>query len=172
MKVRITKLGWLITAQSIVIAGLLVWAQYWAQTYEVYVSNRPPDPIWHVTLAIGVIYVSVLASLFSVAFAMLSFDKDINKWQPRWSVALAGFSFTLIIIIVVFSILTTFPKAMEGARRWHPLIDLNVSPLIVTWIVITIIVVVLIIWVWLLSPKFAEPILGRISPKPTVEDKK
>ncbi|MBN1643580.1 MAG: hypothetical protein JW856_02000 [Dehalococcoidales bacterium] len=113
------KLKLLVTVQGLINAGLFIWVQYWVRTYEIYVRNKPPDPVWHISLFISILYISMFVSLIGMLFALLSFKKALTAWLPRISLSLFGLSFSSIIAIVLASIIGIVPKAFSGAEKWH-----------------------------------------------------
>jgi len=124
----------LIVVQSIIIAGLLSWAQLWAHTYDIYV--KAGDPIWHVSLAMAAIYSAVMFSLLSIILTV--FTKVKPKWcyLRRLATASAMFSVFVLLLIIFFSLIGFFPKAFEGWTQWHPIWVNNMPPSITTGIAI------------------------------------
>jgi hypothetical protein len=108
-----------ITIQGLINAGLFIWVQYWAKTYDIYTTSNPPSPVWHVSLFISMLYISVFVSLISIIFAFLSFNKSSTSWFPRISISLFSLSFLSILAIIIASLVGIIPKAFEGATRWY-----------------------------------------------------
>jgi len=117
-RVKSGRLSIFITAESIIVAGLLVWAQYWIDVYTRYSSYTPPDPVWHVGLVVLVIFIAVFLSLWSVALALLSFNKTSHNVLPRISVSTAVTSFISMLIVIILSLIGLI-SASASDQIWH-----------------------------------------------------
>lgn len=151
----------LITVEGIIVAGLLVWGQFWMNAYEIY--NSQADPVWHISLAIGSTYLAILASLASISFGISNLFK-VGRTRLRWMVILGIFSFFVIVAMVAVSAFGTLWKAYAGHEQWHPLFIPMLpdwAPQIVTgtWLAILVAVVILG-WFWW-SKKLTQKILGE-----------
>ena len=145
----------LILVQSIIIAGLLAWAQLWAHTYDIYVKAN--DPIWHVSLMMAAIHTAIVFSLLSIAFAVCTKVKPKLYFLRRFTTASATFSFLVLLIIVIVSLIGFFPKAWGGWTQWHPLDCVsNFSPSIITWSAIGVGAVILLACILWLGRVFEQ----------------
>jgi hypothetical protein len=109
----------LITVDALIIAGLLAWAGAWRDTYKIYLDNS--DPVWHVSLSLSTIYISVLATLASLICATVSLTQTAKGLWYYFSIALAGFSLTILFSNATLSAFSAWIKAMRGDKQWHPL---------------------------------------------------
>jgi hypothetical protein len=143
----------LITAEALIVAALLAWAQLWTRTYDIY--RAAGDPIWLVSLFLAAIYTAVLASLFSMAFAAWSSATSAER-LGRVAIGLAGFSTTITASVVAQSALVAFLKAWAGWTEWHPF-WVPSCPSLTTLFAAVIGAVLLLAWV-LVSLRYFPPL--------------
>ncbi len=146
-----------ITVQSIIIAGLLTWAQLWNSTYEIY--EKTGEIIWHVSLTMAVLYTAVFFSMISIISAVWTIINPERQLLPRISASTAIFSFGTMLIIVVTSVSTLYPKAWLAYERWQPMGIVNsADPLWSTLIVISLLLIFLILCFIFIGPALAKVI--------------
>lgn len=109
----------LVTAEAIIVAGLLVWAQLWTNTYDVY--EKAGSPVWCVSLYMATIYAAVLFSLLSIVLAIWSLRKKVVDWSSKLAAGFAGFSVTVTILVITSSLYSVWHKALHGWQQWRPL---------------------------------------------------
>ena len=151
----------LITIQGIILAALLVWASFWTQTYTIYTSyHKNPDPVWPTSLVLGVIFVASFFSILGIIFAIFNLSCK-NKWLFRSTLTLWGYTWTSMIILIIFSFVPLFIKAWRGDQYWHSLtIPTWLSPQNAMWIFIGGSLAILLLWQFCIS-KILEGKLGR-----------
>lgn len=145
-----------ITVQSIIIAGLLTWAQLWSSTYEIYAKDN--EIVWHVSLTMAVLYTAVFFSMTSIITAVWSIIKP--KWNllSRISASTAAFSFCTMLAIVVTSGITLYPKAWLAYDRWRPMGLANSDPFWTTLVVIALLLIFLILFYIFIGPALVKVI--------------
>jgi hypothetical protein len=154
-KLKTERLSVFITAESILVATLVIWAQYWEDTYERYIHYCPPDHVWHVGFLISIIFISVLMSIISIILALFCFNKTPNQKLPRFFISLAATS-TVCLLSVVGLSLFGLCSNLGNDKAWHPsqIVD-SIYPFC-SWIQIglyIIVVIFLIIYFICLSKK-------------------
>ena len=112
------RLSVFITAESIIIAALLVWAQYWTNTYDIYINSEPPELVWHIGLTVAIIFMAVFLSILSVVFALCSFNKRSHDFLPRLSVSMSFTSVVSMLIVIIMSLVGLFSAASSN-QPWH-----------------------------------------------------
>ena len=154
----------LITVEALVVTALLVWAQLWGHTYDIY--HGQGDPVWGVSLAKAGIYTAVLASLASLASAFYSLlTGAVHRAFERafeHSIVLAGFSATITVLVVLGSALTTWFKALFGWEQWHPLWPADTDQaLLFTLLATGVGVILLCLWYRCWGPRLAQRLSKR-----------
>lgn len=151
----------LITVQSIIVAGLLVWTQLWGHAYDVYTSYSPPDPIWHISLILGILYIAILASMISIVLTFIILVKVNGKWLTRFIITLSGYSWTCIAVLILISAVPLFDAAWFGDTQWHPsalVLRLNPAAGVLGFVVGSIVSLLLLLLY--VSPKLEKYLLS------------
>jgi hypothetical protein len=160
MSMNTRVVGMLITAQGLILAGLLAWSQLWMRTYDIYAAGG--YSIWSVSISLAATYAAALASLVGIALAVYSLvDDSGRKWQ-RWAVGFAGFSATVTFLIVIISAFTSWYKALDNWQSFGPIFEASSGwEDVLTWVATVLGAAVLMLWLFLLGPRLADRLSSR-----------
>jgi hypothetical protein len=120
----------LITAQSIIVAVIVIWKQYWIHVYQIYTDeNRRRwykyNETWHVSYASSNLSWAAITAILSVVLFIITIMLGaegqyslVQRFSFGFGLGLSIFSMIIVIAAMLFTAITTGKKACRN-EEWR-----------------------------------------------------